>query len=132
MTFVCFEEGGSINDEFVDGDYIVLFRMKKRSCSSQGSDKSVECPPKKEIKYITFDYNNNLQCFITSSSQALNKPPSTHKDKPPKPNPPLLAPSPSHDKQSPLAQLRVPRKNREKIASNSKPAFNNSILLLEY
>lgn len=107
--------------------------MKKRSCSSHGSDKSVE-PPRKDKKFITFDYNNNLQCFITSSSQALPKASTAplKRDKRLKTNPPLVPPSTPHDKHSPLALLRVPRYNKGKLTSNSKNAFNNSVLLLEY
>lgn len=31
-----------------------------------------------------------------------------------------------------FSQLRVPRRNKGKVPSNSQQAFNNSILLLEY
>lgn len=80
---------------------------------------------------MAFDYSNNkLQCFITSSTQNLSKAP--RKCDQLKTNPTLLAPKPSHEKTSPLSQLRVPRKNRGRLTSNSKNAFNNTLLLLEY
>lgn len=50
-------------------DYIA-FVMKKRSCSSHGSDHSIEAT-KKDKRYIKFDYTNNLQCFIASSHPPL-------------------------------------------------------------
>lgn len=108
--------------------------MKKRSCSSHGSDKSLEPPSRKEKKFITFDYNNNLQCFITSSSQALPKASTVpiKRDKTLKTNPSLMAPSAYQEKHSPLAMLRVPRYNKGKMASKCKNPFNNSVLLLEY
>lgn len=36
------------------------------------------------------------------------------------------------EQRSPFSQLRIPRRNRGKVPSNSYQAFNNSILLLEY
>ncbi len=36
------------------------------------------------------------------------------------------------EKKNGFSQLRIPRRNRGKITSNSQQAFNNSILLLEY
>lgn len=115
-----------------DGDYIVL--MKKRSCSSHGSEKSAEggsSKREKKEKFVAFDYSNNkLQCFITSSSQNL---PKTQKKRDTlQTNPGLLATQTSCDKTSPLSQLRVPLKNRGKLVSNRKNPFNNSVLLLEY
>ncbi len=108
--------------------------MKMRSCSSHGSDKSVEPPSRKDKKYITFDYNNNLQCFITSSSQALPKANTApiKRDKKLKTNPAVIGPSVSNEKNSPLAILRVPRHNKGKMASKVKNPFGNSVLLLEY
>lgn len=36
------------------------------------------------------------------------------------------------EKKNGFSQLRIPRRNRGKMTSNSQQAFNNSILLLEY
>ena len=41
-------------------------------------------------------------------------------------------PKEKEEQKSPFAQLRIPRRNRGKVPSNSQQAFNNSILLLEY
>ena len=41
-------------------------------------------------------------------------------------------PKEKEEQKSPFSQLRIPRKNRGKVPSNSHQAFNNSILLLEY
>jgi hypothetical protein len=86
--------------------------MKKRSCSSHGSEKSVEPVVKKDKKFIHFDYTNNLQCFITSSSQLTDKRISKNSRNDPKlkTNPAELIHSPSTESQNPLLTLKVPRK----------------------
>ena len=64
---------------------------------------------------------------MSSSSQRQQKlaPKATSRQQP-KPCPP------KEEQKSPFSQLRVPRRNRGKVPSNSYQAFNNSILLLEY
>jgi hypothetical protein len=42
------------------------------------------------------------------------------------------APKEKEEQKSQFSQLRIPRRNRGKVPSNSQQAFNNSILLLEY
>lgn len=49
-----------------------------------------------------------------------------------KTNPSPIAQSSLTERSNPFAALKVPRKNRGKIITNSKNAFNNSLLLLEY
>jgi len=107
--------------------------MKKRSCSSH-SEKSSDGPPfAKEKKFITFDYKN-LACFMSSNSGTLKTPNSRplKKEKKMKTNPSPLAQSSLTERPNPFAALKVPRKNRGKVITNSKNAFNNSLLLLEY
>jgi len=62
--------------------------MKKRSCSSHGSEKS-ETKAKKDKKFISFDYTNNLQCFIASTEKNTSRHFSkiSHKDQQSRPNP---------------------------------------------
>lgn len=105
--------------------------MKKRSCSSHGSDKSVE-PPSfcKEKKLIRFHYED-LHLFVGNNSQNIE---SSHKgskkDKKLRTNSSLLAHSQSSDAHNQLAGLRVPRSKKGKVVSNSKQAFNSSLLIL--
>lgn len=82
---------------------------------------------------ITFEYTG-LDCFMSSSSQRLQKNTPTAKTKP-NPRPPQTHPEPPKDKEelkSAFSQIRIPRRNRGKTTNNSQQAFNNSILLLEY
>jgi hypothetical protein len=107
--------------------------MKKRSCSSH-SEKSSDGPCfAKDKKLITFVYNH-LACFIATNSTNLKTQTSRplKKEKKMKTNPSPLAQSSMTERTNTFAALKVPRKNRGKIITNSKNAFNNSLLLLEY
>lgn len=107
--------------------------MKRRSTSSHGSDKSQEgAKGKLEKRMITFEYAG-LDCFMSAAGQKPQKQALTGPSKPssrqlPKPEPPKE----KEEQKSPFSQLRIPRRNRGKVPSNSHQAFNNSILLLEY
>lgn len=106
--------------------------MKKRSCSSHGSDKSLEAPSfRKDKKLISFDFKNNIQPFI-----GHNGPPKQQvikqlkREKRMKTNPAPLNHSASSDKQHQISQLRVVRSRKGKIPSNSKSTFNESLFFL--
>lgn len=107
---------------------------KRRSCSSNGSEKSLESAPKRDKKFIKFDYTNNLQCFITTSAQLTDKHISKNSLKEPKlkTNPNDFPHPTSNDKKNSLLGLRVPRKYKGKISLNSLNTFDNKLLLLEY
>jgi hypothetical protein len=72
---------------------------------------------KKDKKYVNFDYTNNLQCFITSSSQLSNKHLSkkTSREQKLKTNPTELTSNQPKDNQNPLLTLRVPRKYKGRV-----------------
>lgn len=102
--------------------------MKKSRTSSQGSEKSRETP-KRERKLVTFEFKQ-LGCFMSTTNK-------THKIA--ASNLPTLADKPKASinhlteekrERNTFSQLRVPRRNRGKMPSNSRQAFNNSILLL--
>jgi CRISPR/Cas system-associated protein endoribonuclease Cas2 len=107
--------------------------MRKRSTSSQGSDKSQEAPIKRDKKLVTFEYHQ-LDCFMSASSQKFQQSSTNTHNKRishQQPDQTNIKKEKVEEKNS-FSQLRVPRRNRGKIASNSQQAFNNFILLLEY
>lgn len=100
--------------------------MKRRSNSSQGSDKSRESGAARRPNKFTFDFNNNIDCFLSTSQRKLHHSHSPSSSSIAKPLPELSIPH--HEKE---LSLSVPRKNKGKISNNQQP-FNNKILLLEY
>jgi hypothetical protein len=100
--------------------------MKRRSNSSQESDKSKESAPPRKPDKFTFDFNNNIECFLSTSQRKLH-----HSHSPSRKSSSKLAPDPVPLHQKELS-LSVPRKNRGLLVSNNQQPFNNKILLLEY
>lgn len=100
--------------------------MKRRSNSSQESDKSKESAPSRKSHKFTFDFNNNIECFLSTSQRKIN-----HSHSPSHQSSTKLAAESSASRHKELS-LSVPRKNRGVPASSNQQAFNNKILLLEY